>query len=52
MSDVEAAWAGVYLHGLSGDIVAKKIGERSLVANDIIEYLSAALQSVEADGTN
>jgi ADP-dependent NAD(P)H-hydrate dehydratase / NAD(P)H-hydrate epimerase len=52
MSDVEAAWVGVYLHGLSGDIVAKKIGERSLVANDIIEYLSAALQGVEADGAN
>jgi ADP-dependent NAD(P)H-hydrate dehydratase / NAD(P)H-hydrate epimerase len=51
MSDAEAAWAGVYLHGLSGDIVAKKIGERCLVANDIIEYLSAALQSVEVGGT-
>jgi NAD(P)H-hydrate epimerase len=51
MSDTEATWAGVYLHGLSGDNVAKKIGERSLVANDIIEYLPSALQSVEVGGT-
>jgi NAD(P)H-hydrate epimerase len=51
MSNTEAAWAGVYLHGLSGDTIAKKIGERSLVANDIIEYLPSVLQSVEAGGT-
>jgi NAD(P)H-hydrate epimerase len=51
MSDTEAAWAGVYLHGLSGDTIAKKIGERSLVANDIIEYMPSALQSVEVGGT-
>jgi len=48
ISGTEAAWAGVYLHGLSGDIVAKKIGEQSLVATDIIEYLPFALQNVEA----
>jgi len=46
MPDTTAAWAGVYLHGLSGDIAAKKIGERGIVANDIIEYLSVAMQSV------
>jgi len=48
MSDTEAAWTGVYLHGLSGDIAVKKIGEQSLMANDVIEYLPAALQSTEA----
>jgi ADP-dependent NAD(P)H-hydrate dehydratase / NAD(P)H-hydrate epimerase len=47
MSDIEAAWAGVYLHGLSGDIASKKLGERSLVASDIIDYLPLALQSVD-----
>jgi NAD(P)H-hydrate epimerase len=46
MSDVEAAWAGVYLHGLSGDLAAKKIGERGLLANDLIEYLPAAMQLI------
>jgi hypothetical protein len=39
----------VFLHGLSGDAIARKIGERSLVANDIIEYLSFTFLSVEAD---
>jgi NAD(P)H-hydrate epimerase len=46
MSDVEAAYAGVYLHGLSGDLAAKKMGERGLLANDLIEYLPAAMQLV------
>jgi NAD(P)H-hydrate epimerase len=48
LSTAEAAWAGVYLHGLSGDIVAGKIGERSLMANDIIDFLPSAFQNVEA----
>ena len=44
MQDAEAAWAGVYLHGLSGDLAAKKMGERSLLANDLIDYLPSAMQ--------
>ena len=44
MPDGEAAYAGVYLHGLSGDYAAKKLGERSLLANDLLEYLPAAMQ--------
>jgi ADP-dependent NAD(P)H-hydrate dehydratase / NAD(P)H-hydrate epimerase len=50
MTDLQAAWAGVYLHGLSGDSIANKIGERSLMANDIIEQLPAVLQDIEAEG--
>jgi ADP-dependent NAD(P)H-hydrate dehydratase / NAD(P)H-hydrate epimerase len=46
MSDIEAAYAGVYLHGLSGDLAAKKIGERGLLANDLIEYLPAAMRLI------
>jgi NAD(P)H-hydrate epimerase len=34
----------VYLHGLSGDIAAKKMGEQGLLANDLIDYLPAAMQ--------
>ena len=44
MSDVEAAYAGVYLHGVSGDLAATKLGERSLLAHDLIDYLPAAMQ--------
>jgi NAD(P)H-hydrate repair Nnr-like enzyme with NAD(P)H-hydrate dehydratase domain len=36
----------VYLHGVSGDLAAMKIGERGLLANDLIEYLPAAMQLI------
>jgi NAD(P)H-hydrate epimerase len=52
MPDAEAAWAGVYIHGLSGDIVKNKIGERSLMANDLVECLPMALQSIEIGGAD
>lgn len=42
MSTFDAAVAGVYLHGLAGDLAAKKLGEVSLIATDIIEALPAA----------
>ncbi|WP_421918372.1 NAD(P)H-hydrate dehydratase [Marinifilum sp.] len=33
---------GVYLHGLAGDLAAKKIGQEALTAGDIINYLPKA----------
>ena len=50
MNDIDAAYAGVCLHGLAGDLAAKRIGERSLVANDLIDYLPSALRDVEMGG--
>ncbi|MFZ9029612.1 MAG: NAD(P)H-hydrate dehydratase, partial [Crocinitomicaceae bacterium] len=41
---VDAAKAGVYLHGLSGDLAAKEVGEVSMIASDLIEYLPQAFQ--------
>ncbi len=38
----EAAQLGVYIHGLAGDIAAKKRGEISMIATDIIECLPEA----------
>ncbi len=38
----EASQLGVYIHGLAGDIAAKKKGELSMIASDIIEYLPDA----------
>jgi NAD(P)H-hydrate epimerase len=46
-SSLDAALCGVYIHGLAGDIGAEALGERSLIAGDIIHYLSAAFQRVE-----
>jgi len=35
----EASVVAVYLHGLAGDVAAKDLGERSVMASDIIDYL-------------
>ena len=51
MSGTAAAWAGVFLHGRSGDLAAHKLGERSLMAHDLMEYLPAAFQSIEMSGS-
>ncbi len=42
LSNFDAAVLGVYIHGLAGDIAAKKTGQVSLIATDIIESLPAA----------
>jgi len=42
-----AALAGVYLHGLSGDLAAEKLGERALVAGDLIRFLPGAIKALE-----
>jgi ADP-dependent NAD(P)H-hydrate dehydratase / NAD(P)H-hydrate epimerase len=39
--------AAVYLHGRSGDLAAAKLGERSLIAGDLIRYLPAAIKEME-----
>ena len=46
---LRAARAGVYLHGLAGDLGAEKLGERSLVAGDLIRYIPAAVRSLELE---
>ena len=40
LANFDAAVLGVYIHGLAGDIAAKKIGQVSLIATDIAEALS------------
>ncbi len=42
-----AALIGVYLHGLSGDRARMALGERSLLAGDIIEFLPEVLKEYE-----
>jgi len=39
-----AAVLGVYLHGLAGDIAAKKLGMEALLAGDIIEKIGKAFK--------
>lgn len=38
----DACILGVYLHGLAGDLAAREVGEESLIAGDLIEYLPKA----------
>ncbi len=40
--------AGVYLHGLAGDVAAERLGQESLVATDVIEALPEAFRRVGA----
>lgn len=42
----DAAAAGAYLHGLSGDLCAEALTQYSLLPSDITEYISKAIKSV------
>lgn len=42
MAPFEAAVTGVYLHGLAGDSAATQVGQPSLVATDLLDYLPGA----------
>ena len=48
-STLNACILGVYLHGLSGDIAAKKISKEALIASDIIGYLGEAYKEIESN---
>jgi NAD(P)H-hydrate epimerase len=41
---LDAILAAVYVHGLSGDIGAARLGEKSLTAGNMITYLPAAIK--------
>ena len=46
LSNFDAAVLGVYVHGLAGDIAAKKFGQISLIATDVIESLGEAFKKI------
>ena len=43
-----AARLGVYVHGLSGDLAAERLGEISMAAGDLVDELGPAFRSLEA----
>jgi ADP-dependent NAD(P)H-hydrate dehydratase / NAD(P)H-hydrate epimerase len=47
---VEATVAAVYVAGLAGDLAAREIGMRALVASDVRRFLSAAVRALDAEG--
>jgi len=44
-----SAWVGAYLHGRAADLAVEDVGQASLVAGDVIEYLPDAFASLEED---
>ena len=49
VSPLDAALAGVYLHGLAGDLAAQMTGQAGLLAGDVLRQVPQALKSFEAD---
>ena len=43
----EAAKSGVYLHSMAGDMAARRCGEHSMMATDIIEQIQELLKEIE-----
>ena len=43
----DACVVGVYLHGLAGDLAVRDLGEESLIAEDIIRYISRAFKRLK-----
>ena len=46
---LDAALCGVYLHGLTGDIVSEDSGGRALIAGDLIDGISGAFAYLGAN---
>ena len=42
----DAAVSAVYTHGLAGDLAAAELGERAVIASDLITYLGQAQQQL------
>jgi len=46
-NSISSSILGVYIHGLAGDLAARKKGFNALAAIDIISYLGNAFQLIE-----
>jgi len=47
LTEIEAARAGVYIHGLAGDIAAGIRGEAGLIATDLLDKLPEAIKRLQ-----
>ncbi len=47
MKPADAAQAGVFVHGLAGDMAAKDIGEYGIIAGDIALYTARAIKDIQ-----
>ncbi len=49
---LQAAVNAVFIHGLSGDLAAEKVGEKCLTATDLIKFLPQAIRFVAGGGND
>lgn len=49
LSVLDAARLGVHVHGLAGDLAAAEQGEVSLIASDLVKFLSASFRSLQPE---
>ncbi|MEN8230305.1 MAG: NAD(P)H-hydrate dehydratase [Bacteroidota bacterium] len=47
LSPIDAALAGVFIHGLAGDLAVQESSEEAMIASDIIHYLGAAFRELQ-----
>jgi NAD(P)H-hydrate epimerase len=47
MTPLDAARAGVFVHGLAGDLACNKFGEQAMLPTDLIEHLGAAFATLD-----
>jgi ADP-dependent NAD(P)H-hydrate dehydratase len=47
LSPFDAASLGAYCHGLSGDLAAAKLGQISLIATDLLDFLPQAIMKAQ-----
>ena len=49
LTPMDAVYTGCYLHGLAGDMAAKRVGKASMLASDLLDSLPDAIQQVEKE---
>ena len=45
----DSAWAGVYIHGLAGELAEKKLGQYGVTASDIVDFIPAAIEGIREE---